>query len=420
MKLRLYIFVFCLLQASLLSYGQTTKYPLITASFQDARIEDFVKVLEQQSGYKFYYDPAIFDTIAVTFTIKTTPLDEVLKTAFRYTDFYASIDADNHVFLTKGAYIVTQLSSAGRVSKKDSLRRAYLTSALVKDKPVSTAFANEKLYTIGIKTRNVNSGLAAITVYSVNSRDKEPLAGSVIGLDGKEAVAETDSNGVYKLKMTKGRHVLTIKSFAKKLAIRHLMVYEDGTVPVELEDEIRVLEDVYVTTQKNTSVNRAQLGVEKLNIKSIKNVPTVFGEADILRVILTLPGVKSVGEASTGFNVRGGAADQNLILFNDATIYNPSHFFGFFSAFNPEVIKDVELYKSSIPAKYGGRLSSVLDITGREGNKQKFNGSAGIGLVTSRLNIEGPIKKDKSSFILGGRTTYADWLLKLLPESYKN
>ena len=112
------------------------------------------------------------------------------------------------------------------------------------------------------------------------------------------------------------------------------------------------------------------MGVQKIDIKTIKQVPVVFGEADVLRVVMSLPGVKTVGEASTGLNVRGGSTDQNLILFNDATIYNPSHFFGLFSAFNPEVIKDVELYKSSIPAKYGGRLSSVLDITSREGNKK--------------------------------------------------
>ena len=130
--------------------------------------------------------------------------------------------------------------------------------------------------------------------------------------------------------------------------------------------------------------------------------------------------MKTVGEASTGFNVRGGSTDQNLILFNEATIYNPSHFFGLFSAFNPEVIKDIQLYKSSIPAKYGGRLSSVLDITSREGNKKEMTGSAGIGVVTSRLHLEGPIAKDKTSFILGARTTYANWLLKLLPDEYAN
>jgi hypothetical protein len=147
----------------------------------------------------------------------------------------------------------------------------------------------------------------------------------------------------------------------------------------------------------------------------------VFGETDVLRVVLTLPGVTSVGEASTGFNVRGGAADQNLILFSDATIYNPSHLFGFFSAFNPDVVKGVELFKSGIPEKYGGRLSSVLDVTTRDGNSKKISGVGGLGLLTSKITVEGPLVKGKTTFIVGGRTTYSNWLLKKVPnEAYKN
>src|SRR5262249_54908430 len=152
---------------------------------------------------------------------------------------------------------------------------------------------------------------------------------------------------------------------------------------------------VTVISEKNSNVRSLQMGVERLGIKTIKQVPVVFGEADVLRAVLSLPGVTSVGEASTGFNVRGGAVDQNLILFDDATIYNPSHLFGFFSSFNPDVVKDVELYKSSIPERYGGRLASVLDVTTRDGNKKKFSGTGGIGPLTARLTLEGPIGSEK-------------------------
>jgi hypothetical protein len=201
---------------------------------------------------------------------------------------------------------------------------------------------------------------------------------------------------------------------------RQVMVYSTGNFDIDMDERVTSLKEVIVSAQKLANVRNVQMGIDRLTIKAIKQVPTAFGEADILRAVLMLPGVKTVGEASTGFNVRGGSADQNLILFNDATIYNPSHFFGFFSAFNPEVVKDVELYKSSIPAKFGGRLASVLDISSREGNKKNFAGTAGIGLLTSRVTIEGPIKKDKTSFILGGRTTYANWLLQFLPSEYKH
>ncbi|HEV8507118.1 MAG TPA: TonB-dependent receptor plug domain-containing protein, partial [Chitinophagaceae bacterium] len=230
----------------------------------------------------------------------------------------------------------------------------------------------------------------------------------------------TDQFGYFSFTLPKGRHTLNIQSRGKKDAIRHIILYSDGKMDIYLHDQIIALKEVVVSSKKTSNVRSVQLGVDKLNISTIKQVPTVFGEADILRVILNLPGVKSVGEAGTGFNVRGGSTDQNLILFSGATIYNPSHFFGFFSAFNPDVVKDVELYKSSIPAKYGGRLSSVLDITSREGNKKNFAGSAGIGPVTSRLNVEGPFSKrdSSSSFVIGARATYADWLLNLLPHQY--
>jgi hypothetical protein len=175
-----------------------------------------------------------------------------------------------------------------------------------------------------------------------------------------------------------------------------------------------------VTVSAATNVKGTQMGVQKIDIKAVRQVPLVFGEADVLRVVMAMPGVKTVGEASTGLNVRGGSADQNLILFNDATIFNPSHFFGLFSTFNPDIVKDVTLYKSSMPARYGGRLSSVLDIAAREGNKKNITGSAGIGPVTSRIALEGPIIKDKTSFLIGGRSTYANWLMNLLPTEFED
>jgi len=159
------------------------------------------------------------------------------------------------------------------------------------------------------------------------------------------------------------------------------------------------------------------MGIERVRMEVINKIPSAFGEGDIIKAILTLPGVKSVGEASSGFNVRGGSVDQNLVLFNDGTIYNPTHLFGIFSAFNPDIVSEVELYKSSIPASMGGRISSVLDVRTREGNANKIAGSLGIGLLTSRFHLEGPIVKGRTTFILGGRTTYSNWLLNLLPKT---
>jgi hypothetical protein len=164
------------------------------------------------------------------------------------------------------------------------------------------------------------------------------------------------------------------------------------------------------------------MGSEKFKPQLLKNIPSAFGESDIMKVVLTLPGVTTVGEASSGYNVRGGATDQNLILFNGGTVYNPSHLFGLFTSFNSDAVEDVELFKSSIPVEYGGRISSVLKVVSKEANMQKLTGSASIGALTSKANLEIPIMKDRMSLLINGRTTYSDWMLKHLPEKsgYKN
>ena len=182
------------------------------------------------------------------------------------------------------------------------------------------------------------------------------------------------------------------------------------------------LDEIVVVGGRPSAVNNMMMGSEKFKPVLLKNIPSAFGESDIMKIVLTLPGVTSVGEASSGYNVRGGATDQNLILFNGGTVYNPSHLFGLFTSFNSDAVDDVELFKSSIPVEYGGRISSVLKVTSKEANMEKLTGSASIGALTSKVNVEIPIVKDHVSLLLNGRTTYSDWMLKKLPESsgYKN
>ena len=182
------------------------------------------------------------------------------------------------------------------------------------------------------------------------------------------------------------------------------------------------LAEIVVVAGRQSAVKSTTMSAEKFKPQLLKNIPSAFGESDIMKIVLTLPGVTTVGEASSGYNVRGGATDQNLILFNGGTVYNPSHLFGLFTSFNSDAVEDVELFKSSIPAEYGGRISSVLKVNSKEANMQKLTGSASIGVLTSKANIEIPIVKDHVSLMLNGRTTYSDWILKLLPEDsgYKN
>jgi hypothetical protein len=227
----------------------------------------------------------------------------------------------------------------------------------------------------------------------------------------------TDASGYYSITLPKGTQQLRIRSIGMKSIDRNILLHSDGKLNIEMDEDVLPLKEVVIESEKDERVMGLQMGLEKIDIKTMKQIPVALGEVDILKAVLTLPGVQTVGEGTVGFNVRGGATDQNLILFNDAVIYNPSHLFGFFSAFNADLIKNVELYKSGIPAEYGGRISSVLDISTRDGNKRKWAGSGGISPITGRFALEGPLVKDKSSFLLGGRSTYSDWLLKKIPSS---
>jgi hypothetical protein len=397
---------------------------LVTGDFKEVRIEQFVRELEAQTGFHFYYISNQFDSLKINVSVKEQPLKKVLEQVFVNTSFHFSIDQRKNVFLIKDKTITPDLPVGffdKTKNRNDTVSNNMADIDLTNDNKAVAASMENKLYEIGTRGAETKTGNATIAGYVRDDQTREPLPGVSIFLEENTGIGVvTDQFGYFSLTLPKGKHTLNIQSRGKKDAIRHVVLYSDGKMDIYLHDQIIALKEVVVSSRKTSNVRSVQLGVDKLNITTIKQVPTVFGEADILRVILNLPGVKSVGEASTGFNVRGGSTDQNLILFNGATIYNPSHFFGFFSAFNPEVVKDVELYKSSIPPKYGGRLSSVLDITSREGNKKDFAGSAGIGPVTSRLNVEGPFSKRDSSnsFVIGARATYADWLLNLLPHQY--
>ena len=201
----------------------------------------------------------------------------------------------------------------------------------------------------------------------------------------------TNEYGFYSFSLEEGKHTIYVSYIGFKTIEKEIDVSSNSKVDFKLEEDSSILDEVVVVASKiDNRVKSVEMSVNTLKASTIKKLPAILGEPDVLKSIQLLPGVSSVNEASSGFNVRGGGADQNLILLDDATIYNASHLFGFFSVFNSDAIKDVKLYKGGIPAIYGGRLSSVLDVRQKEGNNNKFNGEAGIGLIASRVLIEGP------------------------------
>lgn len=233
----------------------------------------------------------------------------------------------------------------------------------------------------------------------------------------------TSSNeyGFYSLTLPRGTYTLEVTAIGLQTVQQKVELTRDTKLNFSLQDEVKSLEGVVVNAQsRGRSISSPQMGVERLSTREIKNIPVLLGERDILKTIQLLPGIKSAGDGNSGFYVRGGAIDQNLILLDEAPVYNASHLLGFFSTFNSDAIKDMTVYKGGMPAQYGGRLSSVLDIKMNDGNNQDYNVSGGVGLISAKLNVEGPIQKDRSSFLVTGRRTYADMFLKLSKDSAVN
>lgn len=268
----------------------------------------------------------------------------------------------------------------------------------------------------------IAQNLITVSGYIRDAKTGEDLIGATVSV--KELINKgsgSNSYGYYSITLPTGHYELTAQYIGYEPQTQLLDLIQSQKFDFHLIQKENTLGEVVVSTQrKNDNITKIEMGVQKLDTKDIKNIPVLFGEKDVLKTIQLLPGIKSAGEGNSGFNVRGGAVDQNLILLDEATVYNASHLMGFFSVFNSDAIKDISVYKGNEPAVYGGRLSSALDIKMNDGNDKQFGVSGGIGLISSRLTIEGPIVKEKGSFIVSARRTYADLFLKLSKDTTLN
>lgn len=262
-------------------------------------------------------------------------------------------------------------------------------------------FAQQAKHTISGTVKDKRTGE---TLIGVTIRVQEmPSTGTI-----------TNEYGYYSLTLPEGAYTILFNYLGYQTKSYPLSLKAGTKIDVALEEDAQQLNEVVVTaTRPDDNVKNPLPGVQKLDMAEINKVPVLMGERDVIKTMQLIPGIKSAGEGNAGFYVRGGGADQNLILLDDALVYNASHLLGFFSTFNSDAIKDVTIYKGGMPAEYGGRLSSVLDITMNEGNNQEYHVNGGIGIISAKLNVEGPIQKGKSSFLLSGRRTYADVFLRL-------
>lgn len=284
----------------------------------------------------------------------------------------------------------------------------YGKQIILTRKPKGTTGEKKEKYAISGFVKDLNTG--------------EDLIGASVLIDGLAGIGTvTNAYGFYSISLPAGQYSVTAQFVGLEPFSKEINLVKDTKVDFALDETNVNLTAVVVTAEKgDDNIKSMEMGVEKIALNEVEKIPVLFGEKDVLKTIQLRPGVKSAGEGSSGFYVRGGKADQNLILLDEATVFNASHLLGFFSVFNADALKDVKLYKGTQPAQYGGRLSSVLDIHMKEGNNQNFGVSGGIGLIASRLSVEGPIVKGKGSFSVSGRRTYADVLLKAVNKDFKD
>ncbi|CAM3806489.1 TonB-dependent receptor plug domain-containing protein [Flavobacterium cucumis] len=384
---------------------------IVKVEINASNLTEALNQIEKQTNYTFFYKKKWLDDniIVVNEKFEKTTVAEILKFIFKDTDlnFYLS---KNQIILTQNSVIYDKVAT--NFIEKDEIATINIKPILIKETQKSnTNTDNDNLIVVGKESVTKQKVSFEISGFIMTKKNGSPVADANIRIQ-KKVITTTNHKGFYKLMLPYGKHSIEIEAPSHKKTNLTIVVYGNGTKNFQLDETITELNEVIIEGSSDKNIKSITSGVTSINMEDVKNVPLVLGERDILKVATTLPGIKSTGEGAAGVNVRGGKEDQNLFLLDNATIYNPSHFFGFFSSINPYVIKNAEIYKGSIPAEFGGRLSSVFDIKSKNGNSEKISGEGGIGPVTSNLSIGTPLVKGKSSILLGGRATYSDWILK--------
>lgn len=365
---------------------------------KDKSLRTIITGIENTTGARFYYLPSWLDAIVVDDNYKGWTLAGFLDEVFLGTDLgYFDMYPDAIVILKNPSQELkrrTALATASREQRKVEQQR------------------------IGIPGK-ANSRQLTLQGRVLDAKDGTPMPRTNIQVNN-DLGTTTDDQGRYTITLAPGDHVLTFSFIDYETKVIDLGIYQEGTLDVSLEKSATLLDEIIIQDLAMKEVSTSRIGQAQISMKEIKRAPALLGEVDLVKQIQVLPGVATVSEAATGFNVRGGSVDQNLILYDGMPVFNSSHVFGFLSAFNPEGVRDVNFYRGGIPAEYGGRISSVLDIRSKDGSYEKWNGNAGIGMITSNLMVNGPLKKDKTAMAVSVRSTYSDWLVHSIRTDYAN
>jgi hypothetical protein len=389
--------VILLLSYSISAHSQDILALKLDGSEQGKSLSEVLAEIENKNNAKFFFLPEWISSVSFAESHQGQTLEQALAYLFIGTEL-------NFFAMYPGTVVIVK-------DAKQSIQRKEAIQVAIREKKTI------EQYVLGDQGTSTK-GNAVLKGKVIDSKTGDPLSQVNIYIVDLQVGAATDQMGNYSLAMEPGIHVLNISSIDYEPKVIDLAIYKDGQLDLELEKMARLLDEVVVQDGGALEISESRIGETQITMSSLKLAPALMGEVDIIKQIQNLPGVTTVGEAATGFNVRGGSVDQNLILYDGLPVSNSSHVFGLFSSFNPEAVRNASLYRGGIPAEYGGRASSILDIKSKDGSYEKWNGNAGIGLITSNLMINGPLQKGKTSLAASFRSTYSDWLIRAVRTDY--
>jgi len=390
---------------------------LVSCHFNELPFTEFCDYIYHKSGVRIYYRESWVQGLKVTLDADTISVISATEMALNGTGLKVSVWNDDLVVmpgetLPKGLprFEIQQLQSDSSAPGTRALTRSeerYLTGRKA-----------DVMQTLRVGKKGLAGSRSRVTIRGriTEQQTGEAVIGATMYLQETRAGTATDQNGFLSLVLKPGRYTAVFAFMGLETKKYLLEVLSDGEFSIEMKKSAIQMKEVVVFGDRQMNFRFKDPGLEKISVKAIKEIPMMMGERDILKVSEMLPGIVTVGEGSAGLNVRGGNYDQNAFYINRIPIYNTSHLFGFFPAFNADLVKDFSIYKGHIPAEYGGQLSSVFNIIGRQGNRKRFTARGGISQVAANLSVEGPLKKDTSSFLLSGRFLYSDWLLRQIDD----
>jgi len=405
-KLRLTILL--ILFTSLLR-AQTTDILLVSIDVKNIDFEQFAQLLEQKTQLKILFKPAWVKGVKVTVRTNQQDIIQLLLQVLPSENF-SFTRWDDFIVILHNETLIEQLPEYNKkpLAENEGFKEETAEgTAFIKGRKanlIKIKIGHSKYQQAGQEIQVVGNIIDVIT--------GKPVEGATLYIVALKKGAVSDQQGNMEITLPTGKYAAQFECLGMQKVSCQLEVMSNGSFELKMEQQKFDIGEVSIYGDRQMNIREKDPGLEKLNVKSIKELPTMMGESDIIKVSEMLPGVVSVGEGSAGLNVRGGGFDQNAFSFNKVSIYNTSHMFGFFPAFNTDVISDFSLYKGYIPAKYGGRLSSVFDINARTGNKKKYTAHGGISPVAANITVEGPIKRDTASFFINMRSSYSDWILK--------